>query len=97
VLLKKAVAAIFGICNITFLNNPRNHVKKFIATHYIMETGNSSGTLSETKFNYSNLSGSDNISSTPDLSATEKADIAEMQVSGRYKAAIIARNIDMDI
>ncbi|HEY8660468.1 MAG TPA: lytic transglycosylase domain-containing protein [Hanamia sp.] len=75
----------------------RNHVKKFIATHYIMETGNSSGTLSETKFNYSNLSGSDNISSTPDLSATEKADIAEMQVSGRYKAAIIARNIDMDI
>jgi membrane-bound lytic murein transglycosylase D len=75
----------------------RNHVKKFIATHYIMETGNSGGTLSETKFNYSNLSGSDNISSTPDLSATEKADIAEMQVSGRYKAAIIARNIDMDI
>jgi|SRR5665647_684757 len=75
----------------------RNHVKKFIATHYIMETGNSGGILSETKFNYSNLSGSDNISSTPDLSATEKADIAEMQVSGRYKAAIIARNIDMDI
>jgi membrane-bound lytic murein transglycosylase D len=75
----------------------RNHVKKFIATHYIMETGNSGGTLSETKFNYSNLSGSDNISSTPDLSATEKADIAEMQVSGRYKAAIIARNIQMDI
>ena len=75
----------------------RNHVKKFIATHYIMETGNSGGILSETKFNYSNLSGSDNISSTHDLSATEKADIAEMQVSGRYKAAIIARNIDMDI
>ena len=74
----------------------RNHVKKFIATHYIMETGNSEAGLTEAKFNYSNLSTGDGISSTPNLSTTEKSDVAEMSVSGRYKAAIIAKNIDMD-
>ncbi len=73
----------------------RNHVKKFIATHYIMETGNSEGELTDTKFNYSSLSG-DAILSTPSLSATEKSDVAEMPISGRYKASIIAQNIEMD-
>lgn len=72
----------------------RNHVKKFIATHYIMETGSSEGILSEAKFNYSNLG--DNLSTAPELTASEKSGISEMPVSGRYKAAIIAKNIDMD-
>ncbi len=74
----------------------RNHVKKFIATHYIMETGNNEGGLNETKFNYSNFSAGDGILYTPNLSTTEKSDVIEMPVSGRYKAAIIAKNIDMD-
>jgi membrane-bound lytic murein transglycosylase D len=74
----------------------RNHVKKFIATHYIMETKSADGILSEAKFNYSDLSPGDNTLTAP-LSNSEKADVAETQVSGRYKAAIIAKNIEMDI
>ncbi|MDP4284844.1 MAG: lytic transglycosylase domain-containing protein [Bacteroidota bacterium] len=76
----------------------RNHVKKFIATHYIMETGGSdNGTLADTKFNYSNLAGQDSLITTPSLSDSEKVNLAQMKVSGRYKASVIARNIDMDI
>lgn len=74
----------------------RNHVKKFIATHYIMEAGNSGKALNEINdFNYSNLTG-DKKRMTPDLSGTEKSGLSAMPVSGRYKAAIIAKNIDLD-
>lgn len=74
----------------------RNHVKKFIATHYIMETASNDDGVVDAGFNYSELSGDPSASANPDISATEKQDLGSMPVSGRYKAAIIARNIDMD-
>ncbi len=73
----------------------RNHVKKFIATHYIMETGTASGVLAEAKFDYSNFG--DNLSNSPLISESEKNDLSSMEVSGRYKAAVIAKNIEMNI
>ena len=72
----------------------RNHVKKFIATHYIMEAGNS---MADSKFNYSKLSEDDSTSFIPVLNDEEKADVAAIQVSGKYAANVIAENIDMDI
>lgn len=72
----------------------RNHVKKFIATHYIMEAGNS---MADSKFNYSRLSADDSTSFIPVLSDEEKADVAAIQVSGKYASNVIAENIDMDI
>lgn len=69
----------------------RNHVKKFIATHYIMETGTDD---IDTKFNYSKLS-TQEASIIPKISESEKNTVAEMQLSGRYIASIIAKNIDM--
>ena len=71
----------------------RNHVKKFIATHYIMETGNNSGLANKDKKDYTNFG--DSLSTTLQISEEEKSDLASMQVSGRYKSAIIAKNIDM--
>ena len=75
----------------------RNHVKKFIATHYIMETGGSNETLADSKFNYSSLSDSDSIVVKPQLTTDEKKDLDSTKVSGRYMATIIAKNISMDI
>ena len=72
----------------------RNHVKKFIATHYIMETGNGSK-ITNGKADYANFG--DNLSTDPNISESEKSGMAALQVSGRYKAAIIAKNIDMSI
>ena len=73
----------------------RNHVKKFIATHYIMETKKADG-LDNDKFNYSNLSDEEKFL-TPKITNVEKENLAEAQVSGRYKSKIIAQNIEMDL
>ncbi len=66
----------------------RNHVKKFIATHYVMETGNGAN------FNYTSLS---NNNGKPNLSQLEDSTSDSIPVSGRYNAAIIAKNLDMEI
>lgn len=75
----------------------RNHVKKFIATHYIMESGSGTGKLAQPSFNYSNLSSGNAPSINPDIAETEKTDLAVIQISGRYKASIIAKNIEMEL
>jgi membrane-bound lytic murein transglycosylase D len=68
----------------------RNHVKKFIATHYIMETNLPNG------FDYNNLS-SGGDSTKPNLSKTETDSSDSIAVSGRYIASIIAKNVNMDM
>ena len=67
----------------------RNHVKKFIATHYVMET-------SGNNFNYTSLDGT-NGPPKPDISDEELSGADSMAISGRYISSIIAKNIDMDI
>lgn len=73
----------------------RNHVKKFIATHYIMETGNSPA-AADPHFNYSMLS-SDSTSLTPQITEEEKLHTDSVRISGKYLSGVIARNIDMDM
>ena len=80
----------------------RNHVKKFIATHYIMEgTGGITTTVQAgNDLAYANT-GMSNISNPyenkPALTKLE-SDAAETQnISGKYNAAIIAKNLTMDI
>ncbi|MEO6837749.1 MAG: transglycosylase SLT domain-containing protein, partial [Ginsengibacter sp.] len=75
----------------------RNHVKKFIATHYIMETGDRSETQADSKFNYSSLSDSDSSFIKPQLTAVEKKNLDSTKVSGHYIAGIVAKNITMDM
>ncbi len=72
----------------------RNHVKKFIATHYIMEAAKDDKS-SLNKFNYSNLS--DGSDRSDKLSEREISTLKETAVSGRYKAEVIAATIEMDI
>lgn len=69
----------------------RNHVKKFIATHYVMESGSYNPLQSDKSANFGDNS--------PDgkVSENEKAQLATLPVSGRYKAGIIAKNIDMEM
>lgn len=75
----------------------RNHVKKFIATHYIMETGNINGNPASSKFNYSDLSNNDSSLMTAQLTPEEKKNIDSTEVSGRYIAEIIAKNVSMNM
>ena len=73
----------------------RNHVKKFIATHYIMETGNNRENLASSQFNYSSLSNDNSLN--PQLTASEKENVDSVKVSGRYNAEVIAKNVSMDM
>lgn len=72
----------------------RNHVKKFIATHYIMEAANDNNAPFN-KFNYSSLSSGQNNSGNMD--ARDNSSLKEVAISGRYKAEVIAANIEMDL
>ncbi|MBK5269685.1 MAG: lytic transglycosylase domain-containing protein [Bacteroidia bacterium] len=67
----------------------RNHVKKFIATHYIMEC--QGGITTATKEEAKNLllnNSSDN---------DEITDTKIQTISGRYNSLVIVKNLDMDI
>lgn len=75
----------------------RNHVKKFIATHYVMETGNKDENVGNSNFNYSNLTNNDSSSVAAQLTDSEKANVEATQVSGRYIASVIAKNVSMEM
>ncbi len=71
----------------------RNHVKKFIATHYIMEAVDNTY---PSNMDYNTLqSGNGIFKSTVSM---EDANVTELlNISGKYNSAIIAKNLSMDI
>ena len=74
----------------------RNHVKKFIGTHYIFEGQGSLCTLTkkETDENYS-ADGLYNFNRR--LTAMEAEDAKSQTISGKYHSVIIAKNLMMDL
>ncbi len=74
----------------------RNHVKKFIATHYIMETNN--GT---TAFNNNGLftpgAGGNPYDNKPVLTAEEIEQADVQTISGKYNSLVIAKNLAIEI
>ncbi|MEO6358278.1 MAG: lytic transglycosylase domain-containing protein [Ferruginibacter sp.] len=83
----------------------RTYVKRFIATHYIMEGGGGVTTFSagvlpagnevnRTNYGKGNNSG---VIKTANLSADELVDVEVLSISGKYNSLIIAKNILMDI
>ena len=69
----------------------RDHVKKFIATHYIMESG-----VAQNGFDYTQLSDSA-LPVKPALSDSERAGSTQWGISGKYNGAIVARRLDMSM
>jgi membrane-bound lytic murein transglycosylase D len=79
----------------------RNHVKKFIATHYIMEGGGglnmSTGGNNGFAINTTIGTGVNPYNNKPTISVQEM-EMAETQtITGKYNSVIIAKNISMDI
>lgn len=74
----------------------RNHVKKFIATHYVMEGsgGWTTMTAAETKVHQENIM---LHGDTRQLSTEEINNSTELEVAGRYQALIIANELSLDI
>ena len=77
----------------------RTYVKRFIATHYIMEGGGGVTTVTNQNVGIQiNEGGGQNPFDTkPQLSAEESATSATQTISGKYNSLIIAKNLAMDI
>ncbi|HLX93066.1 MAG TPA: lytic transglycosylase domain-containing protein [Puia sp.] len=73
----------------------RNHVKKFIATHYIFEGQGGVTTLTK-KEAIEQLSGSSMYVFHRNLSKEEIRNLKTMAISGKYCSSVIARTILMD-
>lgn len=70
----------------------RNHVKKFIATHYIMESG---GDTPGSTMDYTTLKSANAFK--PTLSPEDASNTEVLNISGKYNSTIIAKNLSMDI
>jgi membrane-bound lytic murein transglycosylase D len=91
--IKKSGSRNFWSLQYYLPTESRNHVKKFIATHYIMEANSGSP-----DFNYEGLNSTGTSSNT--LSNLKEVDIRSTEIltiSGKYNSAIIAKNLDIDI
>jgi len=82
----------------------RTYVKRFIATHFIMEgtggitTSEESSDNTSIKTNNPIENFTQNITTkAPELNAEELIGLEVLPISGKYNAAIIAKNIEMDI
>ncbi len=74
----------------------RNHVKKFIATHYIMEAG---APMAANGFHPIPTVGMgiNPYNNKPTISVEEMQNAETQMVTGKYNSVIIAKNISMDI
>lgn len=76
----------------------RNHVKKFIATHYIMEGAGAASSSPEFAAGFAGAAdGGDPYARKTILSKSEMEQAETQNVSGKYNSLIIAKNISMDI
>ncbi len=79
----------------------RTYVKRFIATHYIMEgsggiTTFSTGQITD-EFNNRTNYGSNSTKNNPYQTTPVSEDVDVLTISGKYNSLIIAKNLSMDI
>lgn len=75
----------------------RNHVKKFIATHYVMETNNGNVYTGNSNNFFTPGGGGNPYDNKPSLTAAELAQAETLPISGKYNSGVIAKNISLDI
>ena len=97
--MKKSGSKNFWSLQYYLPEESRNHVKKFIATHYIMEGTNANPANSA--FNYANENSMTGVSNPydnkPTLSEKEMEQAETQTISGKYNSVIIAKNLSLDI
>jgi membrane-bound lytic murein transglycosylase D len=77
-------------------NETRNHVKKFIGTHYIFEGQGGITTLTKAE-TIEQIHAVSQILSDRNLSESEQANVKSVKVSGKYHSTVIARIVMMEI
>lgn len=75
----------------------RNHVKKFIATHYIMETDIAKTTQTNNGGFFTPTGDGNPYTVKPALTSIEMEMSETQTISGKYNSAVIAKNLDFEI
>jgi membrane-bound lytic murein transglycosylase D len=87
--IKKSKSKDFWTLQRFLPTESKNHVKKFIATHYMMEGQGGIATLTKAE--------ASNLAVSVGLSAEDLGTSKTQAISGRYNAAIIAKHLTMDV
>ncbi|MEP7164467.1 MAG: lytic transglycosylase domain-containing protein [Ferruginibacter sp.] len=75
----------------------RNHVKKFIATHYVMEAASGTVFTGNSKNFFSPVGDGNPYAGKPALTAVEMEQAETQTISGKYNSLVIAKNLGIDI
>ena len=96
--MKKSGSKNFWALQYYLPEESRNHVKKFIATHYIMEGTNADPASAFSSGNeFAGVGVSNPYDNKRTLSAKEMEQAETQTVSGKYNSVIIAKNLSLDI
>jgi membrane-bound lytic murein transglycosylase D len=90
--IRKSGSRNFWALQYNLPTESRNHVKKFIATHYIMEGNGGMTTLTKSERAEALLNGA---TTTPTTS--RNMDMEVIPVSGKYNAIVVAQHLKMNI
>jgi len=94
--MKKSGSKDFWVLQYYLPMESRNHVKKFIATHYIMETNNGAYNLNSGGF-FTVSGGGSPYGNKPSLSDSEMEQASTQTISGKFNSLVIAKNLGIDI
>lgn len=95
--IKKSGSRNFWSLQYNLPTESRNHVKKFIATHYIMEGTGGVTTSVSSGGNYSLNGGVNYYDVKPNLTEEEKEFALTQSITGKYNSLVISKNLAMDI
>jgi len=94
--MKKSGSKDFWTLQYYLPEESRNHVKKFIATHYVMETNSGLNALNANGI-FNPAAGGDPYNNKPSLTPEEIGQSETQTISGKYNSVVIAKNISFDI
>lgn len=95
--MKKSGSKDFWALQYYLPEESRNHVKKFIATHYIMEGTGGVTTGSNGSINDASFASSNPYINNASLTEDEKAASIKQTISGKYNSTIVAKNLAMEL
>lgn len=95
--IKKSGSRNFWSLQYYLPTESRNHVKKFIATHYIMEGSGGITTTPNLNTAYDDKGGVNSYDTKPELNEEELKTAATQSISGKYNSLVITKNLSMDI
>jgi membrane-bound lytic murein transglycosylase D len=95
--IKKSGSRNFWLLQYYLPEESRNHVKKFIATHYIMEGMGGVTTTPNLSGTYDLRGGVNSFDTKPDLTKEELETAATQSITGKYNSLVITKNLSMDI